>query len=100
MKKSRVFTGNDLGRLGNVTSLPSTKDVKGFGESIKPLAFTQKKWKDALVNKNYKDLFRLALDAKQSKKKESSSFIEQAAKAALEKNDMTFAWKAALYSQL
>lgn len=68
--ESGVFSGNDLGVLGNIEQLPSEEEVNAFANSNAEL-------KDILVTKNQIDKFKLA-------------------KKYLEENNVPLAWKTIL----
>jgi len=68
--ESGVFSGNELGVLGNIEQLPSEEEVLSFANSNAEL-------KDILVTKNQNDKFKLA-------------------KKYLEENNVPLAWKTIL----
>jgi len=68
--ESGVFSGNELGVLGNIEQLPSEEEVKAFANSNAEL-------KDILVTKNQINKFKLA-------------------KKYLEENNVPLAWKTIL----
>ena len=73
IKKSRVFNGNDLGKLGNVESLPTQEEITIF------------------VNQNFAVKGVLSSD--------DAMKIHQKAKEYLENNDALSAWKVLLAKQ-
>ncbi len=67
IRNSRILTGNDLGKLGNVENLPSQKDIKAFVETHPEI--------EGML------------------KKEDEEALHSEAKEYLEKNDPAAAWK-------
>ena len=101
IKKSEIYSANDLGKFGNSELIPSKAEVESFVKNIIDEktdnfeegieAFLRYQRLD-----DYKKMFKSALSLKENKKR----FIELASKSALKNNDLDFAWKAALYIQL
>ena len=74
IRNSKVLTGNDLGRLGNVEKMPSLEELKDFLDSNRDLA----------------DLI----------KKDNAEGLHRRAKQYLEKEDPATAWKILLAKEL
>ena len=83
IKHSKTLTGNHLGKLGNIESLPNPEDVKKF---IAALHDSNSELND--YQKAYLQAFNLPDDAQRSTQ------IELAAIKALENNDKNFAIRA------
>ena len=70
----KVLTGNDLGKLGNVETLPSAEEIKEFVQNNAEIS-------EVLANN-------------------SDETIHQKAKVYLEKNDPATAWKILLANKM
>ena len=98
IRKSEIYSANDLGKFGNSESIPTDDDVKlfiqniteskydGFEEGPKSFLRFQK------LN-DYEKMLKAALGIKENKVRN----VELAVKCALQKHDMDFAWKAAMF---
>ncbi|MEJ2103814.1 MAG: flavin reductase family protein [Ignavibacteriaceae bacterium] len=98
IRKSEIYSANDLGKFGNSESIPTQEEVDsfikkiieekidGFEEGIE--AFLRYQRLD-----DYKKMFKTALGIKENRKRH----IELSVKSALKNKDMDFAWKVALY---
>lgn len=100
VRSSDVLTANNLGQLGNVDSLPTVEesvqfvqdlpgDVEGGDESF----FHYHRLHD------YLSMIKVAVLMLQADESEASSYLELAAKTALEMNDPETAWRILLYKQ-
>ena len=98
IKKSETYSANDLGRFGNSESIPTDDDVKLFIQNIIETKFdgfeddSEAFLKYQELN-DYKKMLKAALSIKENKVRN----VELAVKCALQKNDMDFAWKAAIF---
>lgn len=80
IKKSNVLTANNLGQLGLIEKVPSDVEVDDFLTQI-----------ETSGNKEQKEYGKLLLAGSNSN---DTAKIEKSIKAALDKNDLDFAWKA------
>jgi hypothetical protein len=99
IRKSEIYSANDLGKFGNVESIPSNEEVLLFINKIQADKIEgYENGREAFIRyrrlNEYKRMLKAALDLKEDKKKN----IELSAKCALQNNDLDFAWKAALYA--
>lgn len=99
IRKSEIYSANDLGKFGNVESIPSDEEVLLFINKIQADKIEgYENGREAFIRyqrlNEYKKMLKAALDLKEDKKKN----IELSAKCALQNNDFDFAWKAALYA--
>ena len=99
IRTSEIYSANDLGKFGNVESIPSEEEVLLFINKIQADKIEgYENGREAFIRyrrlNEYKKMLKAALDLKEDKKKN----IELSAKCALQNNDMDFAWKAALYA--
>ena len=100
IRKSEIYSANDLGKFGNAESIPTQEEVDSFINKIidEKIEGFEEGTEAFLRYKrlgDYKKMFKSALSLKENKKR----FIELASKSALKNNDLDFAWKAALYVQ-
>jgi flavin reductase (DIM6/NTAB) family NADH-FMN oxidoreductase RutF len=104
MKESEVYTANNLGRFAGVEIIPNETEVTEFINSLN--AKTEDNFEEGLDAFNshqkladYQSMMKAALNLSESNNKKTKYLIELTAKCALEKNDVDFAWKAALYAE-
>jgi len=98
IRKSEIYSANDLGKFGNSESIPSEDDVKVFIQNINNEKIDDfEDGSEAFLRyqhmNDYKKMLKAALSISDSKIEN----IELAVKSSLQSNDMDFAWKAALY---
>jgi flavin reductase (DIM6/NTAB) family NADH-FMN oxidoreductase RutF len=98
IRKSEIYSANDLGKLGNSESIPSQAEVDSFIKKIldeKIDGFAE--GIDAFIRyQRSEDYFKM-LKAALGTKENQPINVELAVKCALKKNDMDFAWKAAMF---
>ena len=102
MKESQVYSGNNLGKFGNVERIPNNSEVTDF---IKTLSSKfENNFEEGLnafyryqKSADYKLMMKAALKISEMDNEKSKYLIELTAKCALESNDIDFAWKTALY---
>jgi flavin reductase (DIM6/NTAB) family NADH-FMN oxidoreductase RutF len=98
IKKSEIYSANDLGKFGNSESIPSDDDVNSFIQELNADKIENYEngieafYRYQRLN-NYGKMLKAVLNIDENKKKN----IELAVKCALQNNDMDFAWKAALF---
>ncbi len=104
-KVSEIFSANNLARFANSEEIPSEKDVEKFirellENDIDSFEATVESFEKFQKDKDCIKMLQTAiiLELKDSDRKKT--FIELAAKCALENSDIDFAWKAALYAGL
>jgi flavin reductase (DIM6/NTAB) family NADH-FMN oxidoreductase RutF len=103
MKSSDIYTGNNLGKFGNIEKIPSVIEVDEFINSIEK---EELKWFEPTLQAFYRyqrhgdiqKMLKAALELKKQKYKKCKMLFEQTAKTALEKNEILFAWKTALFA--
>jgi flavin reductase (DIM6/NTAB) family NADH-FMN oxidoreductase RutF len=101
IRNSEVYNGNNLGRLGNVESVPSFEDSDKFIDELKKEKLDSfERGEEAFFryqrSKDYRKMLKSALESELRAEKRIS-FIELSVKCALEMNNTEFAWKAALH---
>ncbi|MBK7142344.1 MAG: flavin reductase family protein [bacterium] len=100
IRQSHVFTGNNLGQLGNCESIPSPEEITSFVQAMEPLPLSDSEIEQAQQTGNYRALFQTALQRQHHGDSSAPDLMERAAKIALDTaNDTDFAWKAALYAE-
>lgn len=101
MKESFIYSGNNLGKFGNIETIPSDEEVKELVSVIitEELPYFEE-GEDAYYRYQrrgeYKHMYKAALLMAEEKHTKARIFIELASKSAIENNDVPFAWKAAL----
>jgi len=101
IRQSEIYSANDLGKFGNSESIPTDKEVKDFIAKISEEKIDNfEEGKEAFSRYqqlgDHNKILKVALMIRENQKKN----IEFAAKAALQNNDIDFAWMAALYAGL
>ena len=99
IKKSEIYSANDLAKLGNVESFPSKEEVEGFINKIdKENLEGFEEGIDAFLRyqrlNDHKKMLKAALKIESNRKQN----FELTAKCALKNADIDFAWKAAIYA--
>ena len=99
IRNSEIYSANDLGKFGNVESIPSNEEVVSFIKEIEVEKIEGfETGREAFFRyqrlNDYKKMLKAALDLKEDK----MNSIELSSKCALQKRDLDFAWKAALYA--
>ncbi len=99
IRQSSVFTGNNLGQLGNCESIPSHESVIAFVSATTPVELTDDQLDLLHQSGDYQAIFQAALSRLSSDPTAATTLMERTAKLALDRaNDTDFAWKAALYA--
>ncbi len=103
MRNSDIYTGNNLGKFGNIEQIPSDKEVNEFISEYtkKEINFFEPTLEAFYRYQRHNDLERMlksALELKNQKHKKSKVLLEMTAKCALEMNQVEFAWKTALFA--
>lgn len=99
IKKSEIYSANDLGKFGNIESIPTSEEVESFilkidGEKVEAFEEGYEAFLRYQKLNDYKKMLKAALLIKEKQKE----LLELSAKAALANNDIDAAWKAALYA--
>jgi flavin reductase (DIM6/NTAB) family NADH-FMN oxidoreductase RutF len=104
IKKSHVFTANNLAKLANVESIPGEKSVKDFiteigKEKLEGLEQSEEAFYRYVNLSNYKYMMKTAIKFVNENHPKAKYFTELTAKSALENNDTEYAWKVILTSE-
>jgi len=105
IKNSEIYNENNLARLANVEEIPSKKDVEIFirellENDIDSFEATVESFEKFNNDKDHVRMLKTAIILEPIDSDRKKTFIELAAKCAIENSDVGFAWKAALYAGL
>ena len=103
IRSSNVYTANNLGKLGNIESIPSVDSVNDYIKEVKALTLSDFEQSLSAFNrykrdKNYKYMLKYLLEDLELDMKLKRQFFEETAKIALESNQTEIAWKIALFA--
>lgn len=103
IRSSNVYTANNLGKLGNIESIPSVDSVNAYIDEIKALTLpdfeqTLPAFNRYKRDKNYKYMLKYLLDDLALDVKLKRQLFEETVKVALESNQTEIAWKIALFA--
>lgn len=103
IKESNIYSANNLGKFASFNKIPSDDEINLFIEEINKEEFKNFESSIEAFNRykeqsNYKYMLKAALILSKENNLSSKLLFELAAKCALEKNDISFAWKTALYA--
>ena len=105
IKNSHVYTANNLGKFGNSENIPTKDEVDLFIKKIEDLQierfeYSEEAFYRAKRQNDYIRMLKIILKLSNIEKQKNKYFIELTAKCALENNDVDFAWKTALFSEM
>lgn len=103
IKQSNIYSANNLGKFGNIESMPSEKEVSDYIEEVKQssvIEFDQLKssFDDYRNRKDFYRMLQLILVDSTLHSSTKKKLIEETAKVALESNHTQIAWKIALFA--
>ena len=103
IKRSNVYSANNLGKLGNIENIPSEKDVSDYIDEVKQSIVIESEqlkssFDDYQNQKNFYKMLQLILVDPSLNSSAKKILIEKTAKVALESNHTEIAWKIALYA--
>jgi flavin reductase (DIM6/NTAB) family NADH-FMN oxidoreductase RutF len=98
IRKSEIYSANDLGKFGNSESIPSQEEVDSFIKKImdQKIDNFEESTEAFLRYQRLGDYYKM-LKAALGTNENQPRNVELAVKYALPKNDMGFAWKAAMF---
>ena len=96
IKNSHIYSGNDLGQFANSEKIPTKDEVHIFLNTINTVEASEEIFLRFKQQKKYKEMFAVAIVLLKSDHPEARTFIEQAAKCALQCNNTEFALQAAV----
>ncbi len=103
MKRSHTYSANNLGKFGNVERIPTKKEVNEFInevelKNIAGIELSEEAFYRYQAAGEYKKMITVAFSIHKRKKLRAMDLFELTAKTALEKNDVDFAWKTAMFA--
>lgn len=103
IRSSNVYSANNLGKLGNIESIPSEEAVTHYIKEVKALTLFDFEQSFTTFNrykrdKNYQYMLKYLLHDSELDLKLKHQLIEETAKIALESNQTEIAWKIALFA--
>lgn len=103
IKKSFIYSANNLGKFGNTESIPSDKEVDDFINQLhneKPGNYEpgENAFYRYQRDGNYNYMLKAALEILSLDKIKGKRLLELSAKSSLESNDTEFAWKTAMFA--
>lgn len=100
VRQSDIFTGNNLGQLGNCESIPDDATVAAFGSGVEPKELSENEMATLKQRGDYRGMLQGALGRLRAKSADAPRLVEESAKLALDfANDTDFAWKVALFAE-
>jgi predicted ATP-dependent serine protease len=103
IKKSHIFSANNLARFANSKTIPTKEAVRKFLEEFRALPeedVSEADFLRCLRQQDYSTMLRITQALAKEKHPKVRTFAEYTAKCALENNNLDFAWMAALYSEM
>ncbi len=103
IKRSNVYSANNLGKLANIESIPSINSVNAYIDIVIKNSASDDKLrlidfdKYKLLN-DYSTMLKIILQDSTLKSEDKKRLVEETAKVALESNQTETAWKIALYA--
>lgn len=103
IKKSDIYSANNLGKFANAESIPTDNDVDEFINEIKNInSDNYESGEEAFLrylrDRQYLYMIKASLEILEYDKAKGKRFLELSAKTALESNSTDFAWKTAIYA--
>jgi flavin reductase (DIM6/NTAB) family NADH-FMN oxidoreductase RutF len=104
IRNSEIYSANDLGKFGNTESIPTEEEVNSFINQIRTEAVEGFEGSEEAFYRyerlsEYRKMMKSALALIENKFDNPRKLIELTAKHALSKNDLSFAWKAAMFAK-
>lgn len=99
IRSSKILTANNLGQLGNVEAIPDHAAQQEFAETKSEIEGGREAFLRFERLGEYADMFAVARFLSHECSESASAMMMQAARRALDFDDVNFAWNAALYSQ-
>ena len=104
IKSSNVYSANNLGKFGNIESIPSEKSITDYIKEVKDLSsndfeLSLEAFERYKRDKNYVYMLKFLITDSTLKPDIKKPLFEETAKIALESNQTEIAWKIALYGE-
>ena len=97
MKKSHIYTANNLGRFGLVDTVPEDSQVIEFIDSCERVRPSEETFFRYHRHQDYENMLKVALAFADNDHPKSKTYLEYTAQCALECDAREFAWKVALF---
>lgn len=103
MKKSFIYTANNLGKFANIEKIPSEEEVTLFINEIKAVEYAAFENDEQAFNRylrlnDYTRMLKVILSNHPEFSNKMVKYLELTAKCAIENDNPDFAWKTALYA--
>lgn len=103
IKKSEVYSANNLGKFANIESIPSENSVNELiqevtANDLKDFELSIEAYYRYLKQNNFTYMLKFILMRSDLSQEEKKLLLEKTAKCSLESNSVEFAWKTALYA--
>ena len=104
IKSSNVYSANNLGKFGNIESIPSEKSISDYIKEVKDLSsddfeLSLQALERYKRDKNYVYMLKFLIADSTLKPDNKKPLFEETAKIALESDQTEIAWKIALYGE-
>ncbi len=104
IRRSIVYSANNLGKFGNIESIPSEDSVTDYIKEVIALTLTDYEHSFSAFNrykrdKNFTYMLKYIIQDSELNVNSKIKLLEETAKIALESNQTDVAWKIALYSE-
>ena len=98
IKKSHIYSANNLGRFGLVNTVPDNKEVTKFINEFERMESTEETLFRFMQQNDYESMLKVALYFADKEHPKSKTYLEYTAKCAIENDAREFAWKVAIFS--
>lgn len=95
-RSSHVYSANNLAQFANCETIPSNEEMEEFKSTLTEIEASEAIFNRYARLKEYQSMFNVAYQLSKTGHPKSQTFMEKAAKCALECNDTDFAWKAGM----
>lgn len=104
IKSSNVYTANNLGKFGNIESIPSQDSISNYIKDVKDIPsnnfeISAEAFKRYKRDKNFTFMLKYIISETTLDSNTKKLLFEETAKIALESNQSDIAWKIALYGE-
>jgi flavin reductase (DIM6/NTAB) family NADH-FMN oxidoreductase RutF len=98
IKKSHIYTANNLGLFAMVEQIPIEEEVRTFIQNQNLIESDEESFYMFMRTRDYQNMLRAALYHEKMGHPKHRTFLELTAKTAIEERDLDFAWKTAAHS--
>lgn len=101
IRRSNLFSANNLGQFGNSERLPTSEEVRRFVSELPAIDGDESRFERCRRQNDYRMMFRIARSFIDRDRERSGYMMTLSARCALDsRNDTEFAWSVTLYSEL